>query len=132
MKITVGKNRTVQFAKKAGLMAAGLLVCVGVGLTAAPQANTFSGSIMDSACAATGSHAKMMDSHPGIKSDKACTLGCVKNGAKFVLYDSSTNTVYQLDDQKAPVQYAGDKVKVTGSLNGDTKTIHVEKIEPAA
>lgn len=131
MKISVAK-REWRVAKKAGVIAASLLVCVGVGLTAAPQGNTFTGSIMDSACAATGSHAGMMQSHPGIKSDKACTLGCVKNGAKFVLYDSSTNTVYQLDDQKAPMQYAGDKVKVMGTLNADTKTIHVEKIEPGA
>jgi len=132
MTVSIGNNSVVRFAKKVGLLGAGALICVGVGLTAAPQSNTFTGSIMDSACAATGSHAKMMGAHPAIKSDKACTLGCVKNGSKFVLYDSSSNTVYQLDDQKAPMQYAGDMVKVTGTLDAATKTIHVEKVEPGA
>jgi hypothetical protein len=131
MRITIRRNDAVRFAKKAGLVTAGLLACVGVGLMASPQANTFMGSIMDSSCALMGTHQKMMQAHPGIKSDKACTLGCVKNGAKFVLYDSSSNTVYQLDDQKTPMEYAGDKVKISGMLNADTKTIHVEKIEPA-
>jgi len=118
--------------KKFGFIAGGLFLCVVAGLAAAPQATTFTGSIMDSACAQMGSHEKMKAAHPDIKTDKACTLGCVKAGAKFVLYDSATNTVYQLDDQKAPMKYAGDKVTVTGSLNADTKTIHVEKIAPGA
>src|SRR5665213_980970 len=73
---------------------------------------TYSGEIMDSACAKMGSHEGMMKGHPGIKDAKGCTLGCVKGGAKFVLYDESSKTVYQLDDQKKPMEFAGEKVTV--------------------
>jgi hypothetical protein len=58
---------------------------------------------------------------PG-ESDKDCTLECVKGGSKFILIDSS-GKIYQLSDQKKPVAFAGAKVKVTGTLNGDTITV---------
>lgn len=93
---------------------------------------SYSGEIMDSACAATGSHEGMMKGHPDIKTAKDCTLGCVQHGAKYVLYDAANKTVYQLDDQKKPVQFAGAKVTVTGTLDDSTKTIHVAKIKAAS
>ena len=92
---------------------------------------TYTGEIMDSACAAMGSHEAMMKSHPNMTA-KDCTLACVKNGAKFVLYNAATKTVYQLDDQKKPEQFAGAKVAVTGTLDDSTKTIHVTRIKAAS
>jgi hypothetical protein len=56
-------------------------------------------------------------------------LDCVKAGSKFVLYNSASKTVYQLDDQQKPRDFAGQKVKVVGTYDTGTKTIHVEKIE---
>ncbi|MGC9996522.1 MAG: DUF5818 domain-containing protein [Terriglobia bacterium] len=88
--------------------------------TARAAAKTFVGSISDSMCGAK----HMM---PG-QSDKDCTLACVKAGSKYVLADAS-GKVYQLSDQKKPEQFAGQKVKVTGTLKGDT--INVSLIEPA-
>jgi hypothetical protein len=97
---------------------------------AAPQKNgTFTGEIMDSACAKMGSHDAMMNQHPNMKTAKDCTLGCVKAGSKYVLYDSSTKTVYELDDQKKPEQFAGQEVTVTGNLDAASKTIHVANIK---
>jgi Protein of unknown function (DUF5818) len=90
---------------------------------------TYKGEIMDSACAAMGSHDAMMKQDPSIKTAKDCTNGCVAHGAKYVLYDSATKTVYQLDDQKKPMAFAGAKVAVTGTLDDSTKTIHVTKIK---
>src|ERR1700736_4715921 len=63
---------------------------------AAQGSNTFTGEIMDSACAKMGSHDPMMKSHPNMKTEKDCTLGCVKAGSQYVLYDASTKTVYEL------------------------------------
>jgi len=37
--------------------------------------------------------------------------------------------VYDLDDQKKPAEYAGDKVKVNGTLDKASNTIHVSSIE---
>jgi hypothetical protein len=70
--------------------------------SARAQNSPFSGEIMDSQCAKTGSHEEMMQKH-AIKTEKACTLGCVKNGGKFVLYNPDSKTTYQLNDQnKSP------------------------------
>jgi hypothetical protein len=96
---------------------------------AAPQNKTFIGEIMDSSCAKMGSHEEMMKMHADIKTSKACTLGCVKMGAKFVLFDPATKTTYQLDDQQKPIQFAGDKVKVKGTYDEATGTIHVVSIQ---
>jgi len=97
----------------------------------ASTVETFTGEIMDSACAAMGSHEQMMKSE-GSKSAKDCTLECVKKmGSKFVLYNPATKTTYQLDDQTKPEQFAGEKVDVTGTLDSATGTIHVESIAAA-
>jgi len=77
-------------------------------------AKTFVGSIGDSMCGAK----HMM---PG-ESDKDCTLGCVKEGAKYILIEPD-GKIYQLSDQKTPQQFAGAKVKVTGTLSGDTISV---------
>ncbi len=105
------------------------MVLAGMSMSLEAQTQkTYKGEIMDSACAASGSHAGMMKDHPGMTA-KDCTNGCVKMGAKYVLYDADTKTVYQLDDQKKPVQYAGMKVAVMGSLDDSSKTIHVASIK---
>jgi type 1 fimbria pilin len=109
-------------------LAASILLC-GLAL-AAPQKNgTFSGEIMDSACAKMGSHDAMMKQHPNMKTAKDCTLGCVKAGSKFVLYDSSTKNVYEIDDQKKAEQFAGQKVTITGNLDAASNTLHVTNIK---
>ena len=95
---------------------------------ASAKDRTFRGEIWDSSCAKMGSHEAMMKSHPGIKSDKECTLGCVKTGAKFVLYNPATKKVYELDDQQKPSDFAGEKVLVTGTYDKSTDTIHVVSI----
>src|ERR1043165_6872390 len=91
----------------------------------------FTGEIMDSQCAAMGSHQAMMKGE-GAKDAKDCTLKCVQGGGKFVLYDASSKTAYQLDDQSKAKEFAGQKVKVTGSGDTASKTIHVQNIEPAS
>lgn len=97
---------------------------------AAPQDGTYSGEIMDSACAKAGSHATMMK-NAGVKTAKECTEACVKMGSKYVLFDKSTKKVYQLDDQTKPEQFAGQKVTVKGNLDAANGTIHVTSIEQA-
>ena len=110
-----------KFAMGLGMAA----IFVGAGF-AAQQGKTFTGDIMDSNCAKAGAH------NPAMGSAKACTEACVKGGGKYVLYDAATKTTYQLDDQKKPEAFAGAKVKVTGTLDDATKTIHVTKIDAAS
>ena len=113
-----------------GIAGSLMLLLLSPGFATA-QDKTYSGEIMDSQCAKSGSHEEMMTKH-AIKTEKACTLGCVKNGGKFVLYDPTTKKTYQLDDQNKPEQFAGEKVKVTGKYDGSTKTIHVTDIQSAS
>jgi hypothetical protein len=97
----------------------------------APQGNkVFSGEIMDSQCAAMGSHQQMMKPE-GAKDAKECTLKCVAMGGRFVLYDSANKAVYQLDDQDKAKQFAGRKVKVSGSFAAATKSIHMQNVKAA-
>lgn len=115
---------------KSTLLALTALLFMGGVSYAAPKGTnqTFSGEIMDSACANMGNYDagyKMSNTH----TPKDCTLACLKSGSKLVLYNSATKTIYQLDDQNKPKEFAGQKVKVVGTYNAGTKVIHVEKIE---
>jgi hypothetical protein len=91
---------------------------------------TFSGEIMDSICAAKGSHDGMMKQQ-NAKDAKECTLNCVDHGARFVLYDPVTKTTYQLSDQSKAKDYAGQNVKITGTPDRTTNTINIESIDAA-
>jgi len=88
------------------------------------------GQIMDSRCAIDGTHAKMMREN-GTKNAKDCTLQCAKTGGSFVLIDPETKTVYQLDDQQKPERFAGQRVRISGSYDEPSKTMHIESIESA-
>jgi hypothetical protein len=117
---------------------AGILVLAALTVTAQNQ-QSFTGEIMDSACAAQGgSHATMLKGHglAGKENDaaarKSCTMDCAKAGADMVLYDASTKTSYQLDDAKKAEAYAGQAVKIGGTLDAKTKTIHVQSITKAS
>jgi hypothetical protein len=53
----------------------------------------------------------------------------VKAGGKYVLKTSDMS--YQLDDQKKAKQFVGQQVKVIGTLDSSTSTIHMADIGPA-
>jgi hypothetical protein len=85
---------------------------------------------MDSRCAIDGSHNKMMKQN-GTRNAKDCTLECARTGGSFVLIDPETKSVYQLDDQKKPVPFAGQRVRVSGAYDEPSKTMHIESIQSA-
>ena len=106
---------------------------------AAARDKTFTGEIMDSQCAKNSSHTMMLkkegmgDKDPNDPMVKQmCTKNCVKMGGKYVLYDPAKKAVYELDDQQKPEALAGQKVRVTGTLDAATKTIHVTDIKAAS
>ncbi len=122
--------------KIAAGLAATLLLAVLAFAAPKPKNQTFTGEIMDSQCAMNASHAEMLkkegmgdkDSNdPMVK--KMCTQNCVKMGGKYVLFNAADKSVYELDDQTKPENFAGEKVKVKGTLDG--KTIHVQSISKA-
>lgn len=91
---------------------------------------TYTGEIMDSTCAKMSNHDAGYKL-TGTNTPKDCTLACVKSGAKFVLYNAAKKTTLELDDQDKAKDLAGQNVKVEGTLDTATKTIHVDKIQAA-
>ena len=103
------------------------------GEPAQQQNNTpmsFAGEVMDNECGMQREH-DAMEKKEGFKNAKDCTLGSVGAGGTFVLYAIANKTVYQLDDQEKPKAFAGQKVTVIGTYDGETKTIHVQSIQAA-
>jgi hypothetical protein len=95
------------------------LLFAGALLAAAASPQTFTGVITDSMC---GRDHAMMKVTP----DSKCVQGCVKHGSKYALFDGKS--AYVLSDQKTPEQFAGQKVKITGTLYEKTKILKVDSI----
>lgn len=91
-------------------------------LSAAPGKQTFTGTITDNMCGKAG-HSQMQMG----PTDAECTIACIDvHGATYVLYDGKD--VYTLSDQRTPEKFAGQKVRVIGTLDTKTKTIQVDSI----
>jgi hypothetical protein len=100
------------------------LLLAAAGMMAAAPA-TFTGVVTDTMCGAD--HSMM-----GVKPDSKCVRECVKSDpAKWKYALLVGKSVYTLSDQKAGDKYAGEKVKVTGTLDEKSKTIQVQSISPA-
>jgi hypothetical protein len=100
-----------------------IAILVAGAALAAPGKRTFTGVITDDMCATKAGHSAMrMGSN-----DAECTNACVDaHGSQYVLYDGKN--AYTLSDQKKPQAFAGQKVKVVGTLNSKTKTILTDSI----
>lgn len=86
---------------------------------------------MDNDCAQMGSHDMTMKANNLATAD-LCTTYCLhfkKTPGKYVLYNAATKTIYQLDDQAQTDFFTARKVKVTGTYDQATKTIHVTDIK---
>jgi len=92
-------------------------------LAARAQERTFTGVITDSMC---GADHKMMHITP----DPKCVRDCVhaSGTVKYALHDGQQS--YKLSDQATPAAYAGQKVRVRGTLYPKTGIIAVKTIEP--
>jgi len=82
---------------------------------------SWTGQIADSACGM--SHAKMLTEHKDLKTDRDCTLACIKAGSKFVFV--SDGKVFNIANQKLAglTANAGETVELTGTMKGDTITV---------
>jgi hypothetical protein len=98
---------------------------LGAALFAAGK-QTFTGIITDNLCAHEGGHSQM-----GMgPTDAECARACIEaHGAAYVVYDGKN--VYTLSDQQTPEQFAGQRVRVTGTLDTKTKVIRVDTIAVA-
>jgi uncharacterized protein YdeI (BOF family) len=56
----------------------------------------------------------------------------VKNGDNYILSDAASKISYLLDDAKTASQFEGKRVKVTGTVDVASNTIHVATIQEIA
>jgi hypothetical protein len=95
---------------------------------------TFRGQIADTQCALnihslTRSHAEMLKSKATGGTEGSCATYCVRYlGGDFVL--SSKGEVYRLDSQEKAREFAGQRVKITGTLEPKSRIIHLIEIGP--
>ena len=87
----------------------------------------FTGEVMDKQCAQMGSLQNMIKSE-GAKNARDCTLPCTKNGDSFALLETSTKKVYVLDEGNKVRPYAGQRVRITGSYEETSQTLHVKSV----
>jgi len=89
---------------------------------AAPGKQTFTGVISDDMCGTAGHAAMRMG-----PTDAECTVACADlHGSLYVLVVGKA--VYGLSDQKTSAGWAGQKVRIVGTLDAKKKTIAVESI----
>ena len=103
----------------------GVILLALAGLSAGQGKQTFTGIITEEMCA-KADHSRMRTG----PTDAECTRQCVLvHGSRYVLYDGKT--AYILSDQDTPDRFAAQKVRVIGTLDGKTNTIHVDSIAAA-
>jgi len=92
------------------------------------------GAVMDSQCAFnvhSDAHSHEWMTKRGVQGatdEESCTQHCVKDmGGSYVLV--AKKDVYKLDDQVKAEQFAGKKVKVTGTVDATSHTVHIFGME---
>jgi len=122
-------TKTRTFLISAALLAA--LIFMGQATSGAGE-TTFEGEIADSQCAMgvhslSRSHKEMIEMGHAGRTAEDCTRYCVHSRAgRYVLL--TKHEVFKLDNQEMAEKYAGQKVKLTGTLDSKTNIIQVKKI----
>ncbi len=115
--------------KRSAVCLMGSVLCLASLSHAGEGVRTFRGEISDSQCAMnvhslTHSHQEMLKSKGMGGTSALCSTHCAKQmGGEFVL--SAGKEVYRLDNQPEAEKFAGQRVKISGTLNAKTKTIHM-------
>lgn len=86
-----------------------LLMLIGLPL----QAADWTGWITDEHCGAKGAS----------EGHKGCALKCAGDGGALVFYNPADEKIYKLSDQTAAKANVGHKVKVVGTVEGETITV---------
>lgn len=116
----------------------GVVILMTMMLTASSSSGadekTYEGEISDSQCAfgvhsLHRSHDEMIAMGHAGNTPEECTRFCVnKRGGRYVL--ETKHDVFKLDNQEMAEKYAGQRVRLVGTLDSKANTIQVKEIEP--
>ncbi len=93
-----------------------LLLVLSVASISAMAADSWTGYVIDKNCA----------KNKAMWTNEACSKKCIEGGSPAVLV-TDEGKVYQVADQDKVKPHAGQKVTVTGKMEGDT--IHVDSVK---
>jgi hypothetical protein len=94
----------------------GLILFVGGLVSIAAEKGTWTGWLSDAKCAANGAKA----------SHKGCSIKCVEGG-QAVVFVAEDKKVYKLQGADKVKSMVGDKVLLSGSMDGDAITVESAK-----
>jgi hypothetical protein len=111
------------------------VLVIATSLTQGKERTAFFGEISDSQCAMnvhslSRSHEEMIKKRTLGTDAASCARACVRRGGEWVL--RSGDDVYHLLYQAGVEQFAGQKVRVVGTLDDKTHTIdnyHIEAVD---
>jgi len=105
------------------LIARALVFAVALGVTsmlmAASMDGSWTGWVTDTHCGEKGAKAGHTD----------CAVKCVKEGAKYALYNPADKSMWVLSNQADAAKMAGKEVTVKGKADAEKKTIEVASME---
>jgi len=110
-----------------------LLIFLGASSSSLAGDKTYTGEISDSQCAfgvhsLHRSHDEMIAMGHAGSTPGDCTRYCVHNrGGRYVL--ETKHDVFKLDNQELAEKYAGQTVKLTGTLDPKSNVIQVKNIQ---
>jgi hypothetical protein len=108
------------------IIGAAAVLTLLVGFGGAASAETLTGTISDAMC---GKSHDTMTEHGKKMTDKQCTVACVDHGSQYVIVTGNKVLKISNQDFAGLKQFAGDTVRITGDVKGDT--IAVAKIDKA-
>ncbi|MBV9574953.1 MAG: hypothetical protein JOY93_12945 [Acidobacteriales bacterium] len=98
-----------------------------------PPKTAFHGEISDTQCALKifslhGTHTEMLVKQTMGTDAASCAKECVRRGGQWVL--RSGDVVYRLRNSSGLQRFAGQQVKVAGTLDAETNTIDNDSVRP--
>jgi hypothetical protein len=119
-------ERHMQTCLQCRVIATAAVLTMVVGFRGVASAETLTGKISDAMC---GKSHDTMTEHGKKMTDKQCTVACVEHGSQYVFVNGDKVLKVSNQDFAGLKQFAGDTVRLTGDVKGDTIT--VAKIEKA-
>jgi hypothetical protein len=113
--LTTGRTKQEDKVKKI-VIVLGLILFVSGTVSVAAETGKWTGWLSDAKCAANGAK----------PSHKGCSIKCVESG-QAIVFVAEDKKVYKLQGVDKVKSMVGDRVSLSGSMDGDTITVDSAK-----